>query len=60
VIDGDVIALATLLDPVSRRSLDAVHVATALTLTDLDVFISYDRRLNEGAAAAGLHVESPQ
>jgi predicted nucleic acid-binding protein len=55
-----VIALATLLDPVSRRSLDAIHLATALTLTDLDVFTSYDLRLSEAAAAAGLHVESPQ
>jgi hypothetical protein len=31
----------------------------ALSLDGLDMFISYDERLNEAAAAAGLHVESP-
>jgi uncharacterized protein len=58
-IDEDVIAVAIALDPASLRSLDAIHLATALTLDELDLFISYDQRLNEAAAAAGLNVEAP-
>lgn len=58
-IDEGVIRAAIALDPASLRSLDAIHLATALSLTELDLFISYDERLNEAAAAAGLRVESP-
>jgi predicted nucleic acid-binding protein len=58
-IDEGVIRAAIALDPASLRSLDAIHLATALSLTELDLFISYDERLNEAAAAAGLTVESP-
>jgi predicted nucleic acid-binding protein len=58
-IDEGVIAAAISLEPASLRSLDAIHLATALSLEDLDVFISYDSRLNAAAAAAGLNVESP-
>jgi predicted nucleic acid-binding protein len=46
-------------DPEGLRALDAIHLATALSLTELDLFISYDERLNEAAAVAGLNVESP-
>ena len=42
------------------RSLDALHLATALSLGDaLDVFVAYDARLLEAASAAGLPVASP-
>ena len=58
-IDRGILDLAAGLDPLGLRSLDAIHLATALTLEPLDVFISYDRRLNEAAIAAGLTVESP-
>ncbi|MEA2413250.1 MAG: uncharacterized protein QOC77_3811 [Thermoleophilaceae bacterium] len=58
-IDGTVIANAMSIAPVRLRSLDAIHLATALSVEDVDVFISYDRRLNEAAAAAGLDVASP-
>lgn len=46
--------------PMSLRSLDAVHLATALglNLSDL-VFVGYDRRLQEAASVAGLTVASP-
>ena len=48
------------LDPVSLRSLDALHLAAALELgDDLDGFITYDRRLAESATALGLPVTSP-
>ena len=42
------------------RSLDAVHLASALALGEaLDVFVAYDARLLEAARDAGLPVASP-
>lgn len=58
-VDRDTLNRAAELDPLGLRSLDAIHLATALSLEGLDVFISYDQRLNEAAVAAGLNVESP-
>ena len=46
-------------DP-TLRSLDAVHVATALLIRgELDVLISYDKRMLTAAAAHGLPTASP-
>lgn len=46
--------------PVTVRSLDAIHLATALHLRDqLTTFVAYDHRLAEAARAAGLPVKSP-
>jgi predicted nucleic acid-binding protein len=46
--------------PVTIRSLDAIHLGTALTLRDnLTSFITYDKRMLEAATAAGLPVDSP-
>lgn len=43
-----------------RRSLDALHVASALLLgAELTTFISYDRRLTDAAQSAGLVVATP-
>jgi predicted nucleic acid-binding protein len=51
---------AGMLDPPQLRSLDAIHVASALALGDaLDVFVTYDGRQAEAARAAGVPVESP-
>ena len=48
------------LHPLQLRSLDAVHVAAALSLgDDLDEFIAYDARLIAAAQAHGLVVVSP-
>jgi predicted nucleic acid-binding protein len=58
-IDSEILDRAAELDPLRLRSLDAIHLATALSLDGLDMFISYDERLNEAAAATGLNVESP-
>jgi len=44
----------------SLRSLNAIHLATALELgDDVSAFVAYDRRLVEAAADAGLPVVSP-
>jgi predicted nucleic acid-binding protein len=59
-ITPEVRSLARTLPPPSLRSLDAIHLATALALgSDLGVFVAYDRRLLDAAADAGLTVKSP-
>lgn len=46
--------------PVTVRSLDAIHLATALHAGDrLTSFVTYDRRLSDAAAEAGLPVGAP-
>jgi len=46
-------------DP-TLRSLDAIHVATALLVrNEVDVVISYDRRMLAAAAAHGLPTAAP-
>jgi predicted nucleic acid-binding protein len=58
---GDaVLVAAAQLDPTHLRTLDAIHVASALRLGPrLAAFVSYDRRQLDGASAAGLPVVSP-
>jgi uncharacterized protein len=47
-------------EPPSLRTLDAIHLATALSLGDrVDAFVVYDERLAAAAAAYGLGVASP-
>jgi predicted nucleic acid-binding protein len=42
------------------RSLDAIHVATALAIGDeLEALVTYDHRMKQAALAAGLAVVSP-
>jgi uncharacterized protein len=53
--------LAQAVEPVTVRSLDAVHLATALHLRSaLTSFVTYNRRLLEAARAADLPVGAPQ
>ena len=48
------------LEPVTLRSLDAVHLAAALDLgDDLDGLVTYDSHLTRAAAAAGVAVIAP-
>lgn len=55
-----VLAHAGALQPFELRTLDVIHLATALSLdlADLD-FVTFDRRLGDAARAAGLSVRSP-
>jgi predicted nucleic acid-binding protein len=47
-------------EPAALRSLDAIHLASALALgEDLDVFVTYDARQGDAARALGLTVEAP-
>jgi len=51
---------ASYLKPEPLRSLDAIHVATALEIqSDLEYFVTYDKRLLEAASSVGLRVVSP-
>ncbi len=48
------------LEPVGLRSLDAIHLASALVLgNELDAFITYDARQADAARALGLTVGAP-
>lgn len=58
-LDEPLLRDAAALSPTGLRSLDAVHLATALSLDGLDVVVTCDRRLDAAASGAGLAVESP-
>lgn len=52
--------LAQTVQPVTVRSLDAIHLGTALAIRpDLTSFVTYGKRLLDAAAASGLRVDSP-
>ena len=60
-LDEPLLDHAADLPPRELRSLDAVHVASALALgSELGVLLTYDVRLAEAAKANGLHVEAPR
>jgi predicted nucleic acid-binding protein len=59
-LDEAVIERAAALEPATLRSLDSLHLATALSLReDLLAFVTYDRRLGTAATEAGLAVAAP-
>ena len=52
--------LAQTISPATVRSLDAIHLATALRIRgQLTSFVTYDKRLADAAAIAGLTVDMP-
>jgi predicted nucleic acid-binding protein len=59
-VDHVIVEQAAILAPRELRSLDAIHLASALSLNkDLTDFVAYDPRLCSAAAKAGLPVVSP-
>ena len=59
-LDAAIADSAALIAPRTIRSLDAIHLVSALALADeLDAFVTYDVRLGEAAAGSGLTVVSP-
>jgi predicted nucleic acid-binding protein len=59
-VDETVLRLAASLRDRTLRSLDAIHLATALSLGDLPaLFVTYDARQKAAAAALRLDVRSP-
>ncbi len=59
-LDKAIGRIAATLSPASLRTLDAIHLATALALIDeLDAFVTYDDRLADAARSVGLPVVRP-
>ena len=60
-VDDRVLEEAAVLGPVDLRSLDAIHLSSALLLGDaLGVVIAYDDRLVEAMKAAGIPTATPR
>lgn len=59
-IDGEVPNTAARLEPSEPRPLDAVHLATTLSVgDDLDCMVSYGARLSQAAGRNGIPTLSP-
>lgn len=59
-LDEEVTRVAAGLEPPDMRALDAIHLASALSLGgELGSFVCYDRRLAHAARARGLDVVAP-
>jgi uncharacterized protein len=59
-LDQRIRMLARTVTPATVRSLDAIHLGTALHVRSaLASFVTYDKRLLDAAQAAGLPIDSP-
>lgn len=58
-IDHDVLLGAAALTEPSLRTLDAIHVTTALHLSPVEAFVTYDQRQAAAARLAGLRTVAP-
>jgi predicted nucleic acid-binding protein len=59
-LTSDVIDEAADVGDVMVRGLDAIHLASALSIrADLSAFVAYDHRLCDAASAAGLELLTP-
>ncbi len=52
-LDVDIDQRASAIGPTSLRTLDAIHLATALSIPGLGSFVTYDDRLAEAARNVG-------
>lgn len=59
-LDDELLDRAAQLEPPTMRSLDAIHLAAAISLgEDLAALLTYDARMSEAAQALGLPVVAP-
>ena len=59
-LDEPILQAAADLDPAELRSLDALHLATVVSLgEDLEHLYCYDTRLTDAAQALGIEVSQP-
>ena len=59
-VDDQVLATAEATGPPGLRTLDAIHLASAMSLEDaLGPFITYDQRLEAAARSSGLETLVP-
>jgi len=60
-LSDEILLRAGSLEPVELRSLDAIHLASALMVAPhVQAFVTYDRTLGRAARAAGLPVLTPR
>ncbi len=60
-VDDRILDAAGILEPRINRTLDAIHVATALAIgDDLAGIVTYDERMTEAAQSLGLPTTAPQ
>jgi len=60
-IDDRILNAAGILEPQVLRTLDAVHLATAMAIgDDLEVIVTYDERMIEAARLVGLPTATPR
>lgn len=57
-VDGQVVGTAQIIGPSVLRSLDAIHLATAVLLR-VDLLVSYDDRMLDVAEGLGIVTERP-
>jgi predicted nucleic acid-binding protein len=59
-LDASVASVAASIGSPTLRTLDAIHIASAMAVAaDLDAFVTYDDRMAEAARALGLPVIRP-
>ena len=59
-LDAPVARVAAAVAPAALRTLDAIHLASAIALLpEIDAFVTYDDRLADAARSAGLPVVRP-
>jgi predicted nucleic acid-binding protein len=59
-VDRRILAAAAAVAPRTLRTLDAIHLATALTVReDLEAIVTYDRRLRAAAERVRIDVVAP-
>ena len=58
-LDQSIAERAAAIGPTGLRTLDAIHLATAVEIGPIDAFVTYDDRLAEAARGIGLPVVRP-
>lgn len=60
-IDDRILDAAGTLEPQILRTLDAIHLATAMAVgEDLELIVTYDQRMLDGARMIGLSTATPR
>ena len=58
-LDRDLLAAAGAITEPALRSLDAIHIIAAISMSPLDAFVSYDERQSAAARLTGLRTVAP-
>ncbi len=59
-VDEEILERAASIEPKNLRSLDAIHLASALSLSpDVEAMVVYDAGLSDAAGKAGLRILAP-